>query len=397
MASYVDAKKGEIVKLYPLDIDGTNDFNYIKDEIHTTVYHHDSTGHFIVPKCSPYHLKDFKVYLRGHQSKERVELKEKIDFEHTLAYRGASENIGSLVYGAIEIKNPNFAGVIELEYRTIGGDQILNTDEILRDIVEGVFNPRVSHWDFVANARCLWPPKRHDHNAEDTTDYQDLVAAIHSLAENMAKGNGEVVNQLKAHLDKYDPCKFEYMFNALSDHSFIEIVNRMNLLEEKQRELLSVLMFEKYMDMIDAMDKYSWGELIARMDKVEDEFEELKRALDVDKMLEILDAMENVDLQGMGTRIDKLETNEKIVAKTLKDHEAQLTALGGVTGLELKRIGMVLDALVDHHCDVMNGFMGSVVTMVELDKLREEAKTNKKTARDVDDILSRIDALEKKK
>lgn len=386
----------EVIKLYPLDTTGTNPINFIHNEMHTVNFHHDITGTFIIPKCAPFFMRDFVVEFKGTQTDDWIELKRDRDWEFQLMYRGATEIVSAVIYGGIEIKNQTLNGQIRLRYRTLGGDQILDTNGVYREILEHNFNPREKYWDEIAKTRCIYPPLRHEHNIEDTYGYKDMIEALYKIAETIAKSNEEAMVYIKDKVDKYDPCKFEYMFNALAEHSFLEIVDRMQLLEEKQREMLALLMFEKYMDIIDALDKYSFADLVARQDKLEAEFEELKKALDIDAILLLLNSIEGIDFEQIDKDIANLKESQIVQDTIIQRHTEELEKLKNVSAKDIEYIDTILASLVDWHCTIMNGYTGPIVTMAQMADFQTKQNTiNVNTTRDLNSILLRLEDLEK--
>lgn len=376
---------------YPLDTTGTSPLNLVKNELHTVSVHTDRDIRFIVPNFAPFYTRNLKVYIKTVGSTKFKPLKENVDYKLALQYRGATDATGQIVFGAIAFDNLALDGVIMIEYQCIGGDQIYDTKRILKDMIEKVWNPRMSDWEFVSNAPCFFPPAIHGHNLEDMVGMDELVAVLDILANNTAKGFSAMAERIDIFLSKFDFCKFEKLVFMLGENSFEDLINRIELVEQKQNELLVTLMFEKYLKIIEALDKYSFADLVERMDRLEEEWRILKESLDIDAVKEKLDSFEKEHIVRIDAEIEKIwaeiaaikkvdarqdsdiaklkktDTNQQNQINKIKE---DLDKVKGVNSAEVGYLRAVVDALSDNFSTYMDGYDGQIITAVELAETR---------------------------
>lgn len=159
---------------YPLDLSGVAPSNLVKDELHTVSSSQYNDHHIIVPNFAPFFVDNFKVVLRLNGS-ERT-LVEDVDYSFALSYVTGTRVTGKNMYGAFIIHNLDMSGILELQYQTVGSDQICDRLYVLTQLADKAYNPRTTIWDIITNAPTAFPPTPH-YQDYDTFFGQDQVVS----------------------------------------------------------------------------------------------------------------------------------------------------------------------------------------------------------------------------
>jgi hypothetical protein len=162
---------------YVFDPQGTLESNKITGEQHiiTSVSHRDY--HFIVPTYAPFFREGCVVVHKDVENNIRT-LVEGLDFYFAFQFIAASRSCAKPIYGGISFLNLELAGVITIEYQTVGGDWTISPvliNEILSNIS---VNPRVISWEQVAAVPTLFPVVDHEWNLQDLVGMSDVVDSI---------------------------------------------------------------------------------------------------------------------------------------------------------------------------------------------------------------------------
>lgn len=226
-----DANKKKVV--FPLDETATNPENYIKNEIHTissTVY---MDYQLVVPEFAPFFTKDVVVRYKKNANSAVVELKENVDYSFGLFYKAGSRVLGIPLYGCMIFNDLDLDGILMIDYRTLGGDHIVDRDYILKTLVENVWNPRTIGWDFITNAPEIYPPEKHEQDWDSLVKLDSLIKAMEDLTDGVAIGNEKMVDVMKEWLATVDLKKFYAYMDALENHSYTSLLNENKRLTER--------------------------------------------------------------------------------------------------------------------------------------------------------------------
>lgn len=173
---------------YPFDPVGTAITNKIvgEQQIITTANYRDY--HFVVPKFAPYYSESLVISIKTVTNEVKV-LVEGIDYQCTHWYIAASRACAKSIYGSISLMNLQLAGVVTLEYQTIGGIWTIDEQAISQVLADRLHNPRITAWDVVAEQPATFPPIDHE------WDLQDLVGAT-QLVESINRIETAIINSL---------------------------------------------------------------------------------------------------------------------------------------------------------------------------------------------------------
>jgi hypothetical protein len=152
---------------YPEDRTGTRAGNLITGEEHTLTPDNNRNFHFIIPKFAPFYGTSIKVFKSINGT--LMPLVEGTDFHLSLEFTSATLSTGKPVYGAISFVDLSLDSNVIIDYRTVGGQWTLDTQEMLQVIANIVFNPRGLTWDQIAGRPESFGPTEH------TFDFNNLL------------------------------------------------------------------------------------------------------------------------------------------------------------------------------------------------------------------------------
>lgn len=84
-------------------------------------------------------------------------------------------------YGSVVLLKPFTNEELEVDYDTIGGPFVLDQAAFIELATGILVNPREANWDDLVNVPTEWPPEPHEHPADQTYDYTEMMVALNSL------------------------------------------------------------------------------------------------------------------------------------------------------------------------------------------------------------------------
>lgn len=177
---------------YPFDPTGTLPACLITGEQQILSGANSSAFSLVVPKIAPFFQASLKVTLvSGNTSRPLVE---KVDYYCTHWFIAASLACAANIYGSIQILNTALSGVLVLQYQTVGGDWVINSDQIAQILADQAHNPRVTSWDVVAGLPYAFPPIDHEYDLIDMVGMSGVVDGLGGIESALrAKGTDGLV------------------------------------------------------------------------------------------------------------------------------------------------------------------------------------------------------------
>lgn len=191
---------------YPLDLSGVAPSNLVKNELHTVSSAQYNDHHIIVPNFAPFYVDNFKAVLRLNGT-ERV-LVEDVDWSFTLSYVTGTRTTGKNMYGAITIHNLDINGIIELEYQTIGGDQICDRMYVLTYLADKAYNPRTTIWDIITNVPNALPPTPHYQDYDTFYGQEAVVTKLGEIRDAILENSSLTTEQIRTFLVQLNSISF---------------------------------------------------------------------------------------------------------------------------------------------------------------------------------------------
>lgn len=183
---------------YPLDMSGTNPSNFIKEELHTVSEAHYRDRFFLVPVFSPFFVDDFK--LRLIINGDIRDLVEDVDFSFALPYVTGTRTTGKAMYGAVTLNNLELNGVLSLDYRTLGGEEVADRYAVLTALADRVYSPRETLFDTLTNVPQKFGPSDHWQSADSLYGQQEVVIALNGIRDAILQNSSLTREQIESFL-----------------------------------------------------------------------------------------------------------------------------------------------------------------------------------------------------
>jgi hypothetical protein len=165
--------------LYEFDPYGTNPANLITGERQTLQTPGRDDFYFIIPQAAPFFVKSMKLY----NDVTNVEYVEGVDFLFGHYFPEAMDSIGSPIAGSIRFIKRDIAGIVRMDYRTLGGQWGFSDQAILTELSNKQYNPLIRSWGMIAPLPATFPPVPHDQSIDDLVGAEELRQALQDLAD----------------------------------------------------------------------------------------------------------------------------------------------------------------------------------------------------------------------
>jgi len=162
---------------YPYDPTGNSPDNLVENELHTLTTENGDNYKFIVPLNAPY-FKDTLVVT--HPSTSRI-LTAGVDYIHTHEYISAKHDLGECINGSITFLNKTISGTIYLNYQTLGGAHLYDTENLLVELSALLLTPDLRTWEDVSMIPDVFTPQQHVVFSSDLVGMSDVVEELKRL------------------------------------------------------------------------------------------------------------------------------------------------------------------------------------------------------------------------
>lgn len=167
---------------YPLDLTGSLPSNRIKKEQHTLTTNNGRERQMIVPVLAPFYGDSLSIRLVSSGLVRRV-AQVGIDYLPICEFQQMSQACAGRIYGAIGFLNSSFEGTIEIDYQTLGGDFVLDRNELYERLADRISNPRQIEWSTVVGLDNYFPVAPHVHTVNTSLiGTSGLISAMGTLA-----------------------------------------------------------------------------------------------------------------------------------------------------------------------------------------------------------------------
>lgn len=189
--------------IYEVDHTGENPANKVV-EVRTLTDANRSDFNHIVPKAAPFYAHTVKIT----KTQTNEVLVNGQDFYCVGTFAKAVANVLNhrQVNWAIIFDNPNISGEFKIEYQTVGGEFVLDNQELTEVLANYLENPRTGDWEQVVGKPLLFPPLPHHIHANDlygmeeqvkaTREVKDAILALLRDEEQDHPGYGQVIIEL---------------------------------------------------------------------------------------------------------------------------------------------------------------------------------------------------------
>lgn len=171
---------------YPHDPTGNATSNRVSNELHTVQA--SGSNYYIIPRAAPFFAKNSEVL----NAATNAPFKENVDYVFGHIFPEAIGNNGKPVYGSIVFTNKAIAGLVKLNYNTLGGDWGHSEAAITNEITNLLLNPITRSWGQVEGFPFSYPPIDHDQSLDSLVGSADILAALAEMADALTAMSGGV-------------------------------------------------------------------------------------------------------------------------------------------------------------------------------------------------------------
>lgn len=140
----------------------------------------------VIPDYAPFYRQGLVV---KNASTNDV-LVENVHYYLTHEFREASLSIGKPIFGSISFIRSAISFDITIEYQTLGGNWVVNINDIGSILANMIANPRITRWTQVQGYPATFPPINHDVSADpDLTGMADVVSVLNGIIVALGQRN----------------------------------------------------------------------------------------------------------------------------------------------------------------------------------------------------------------
>ncbi|WP_144106741.1 hypothetical protein [Paraburkholderia sp. BCC1886] len=174
---------------YPFDPTGSLASNLISGEQQQLVAQNFRDQHFIVPQFAPFFSDSLQITYQDTSGTVKT-LVEGVDYYVTHWFISASRSCAMPVYGSISFIDTALAGLVSLNYQTVGGDWTVSASQIATILADTTDNPRVTAWEQVSGTPYAFPPEAHSWDITDLVGMSDVVTALGAIQSTLQTTGG---------------------------------------------------------------------------------------------------------------------------------------------------------------------------------------------------------------
>lgn len=182
--------------LYEFDPSGGLAANRVPPESHSINPASGSDYDVIIPSFAPFFKKGLVVkHIASGQT-----LTEGVHFDLGYHFEAASLECATPIYGGIVVIDRTLSGRLTVEYQTLGGEWVLDAQEILNILANIKNDPREVKWDDVIDKPVVFPPVDHLHHSDDLVGMDDVVQALEQIRVTLGDSASKALKALLEHM-----------------------------------------------------------------------------------------------------------------------------------------------------------------------------------------------------
>ena len=163
--------------LYDFDPLMKNSANRVVNEKQVLAVPGRDDFHFLIPQAAPFFVED--VTVRNETTGETYYEGQDFVFGHWFV-EGMNKT-GRSIAGSIRFLRREIAGIIVLDYHTLGGQWGFDDQAITRELSQRSINPLVRAWAQIDVLPALFPPVAHDQKVDKLIGFQDVVDGLDGI------------------------------------------------------------------------------------------------------------------------------------------------------------------------------------------------------------------------
>lgn len=190
-------------------------------EVRTLTDANRSAFNHIIPKAAPFYAHTMRIF----HTQTNDEYINGQDFYCVGSFAKAVTNVvdNREVCWSVIFDDPRISGEYRLEYQTVGGEFVLDQQEMAEVLANFVENPRTTDWEQVVGRPLSFPPLPHDVHVNDLRGFNEQVEATNDVAKAIRElirdeeqdhpGYGQVITELFRQQQRQD--QFQKTIDAL--------------------------------------------------------------------------------------------------------------------------------------------------------------------------------------
>lgn len=182
--------------LYEFDPSGGLAANRVPPESHIINPASGADYDVIIPIFAPFFRKGLVV---KHLSSGQT-LTEGVHFDLGYKFAAASLETQTEIFGCIVMLDRTLSGNLTVEYQTLGGEWVLDAQEILNILANIHNDPRQVKWDDIIDKPIVFPPVDHLHHSDDLVGMDEVVDAIEAIRATIGDSAAKALTALLEHL-----------------------------------------------------------------------------------------------------------------------------------------------------------------------------------------------------
>ena len=165
---------------YEVDHTAANPANRVV-EVRTLTDANRSSFNHIIPKAAPFFAHTVRIF----HTQTNDELINGQDFYCVGTFVKAVTNVVDHreVNWAIIFDDQRISGEYRIEYQTVGGEFVLDQQQMAEILANFVENPRSTDWERIVGRPLTFPPLPHDIHVDNLVGFNEQVAATHGVEE----------------------------------------------------------------------------------------------------------------------------------------------------------------------------------------------------------------------
>lgn len=205
---------------YEVDHTAANPANRVV-EVRTLTDANRSSFNHIIPKAAPFFAHTVRIF----HTQTNDELINGQDFYCVGTFVKAVTNVVDHreVNWAIIFDDQRISGEYRVEYQTVGGEFVLDQQQMAEILANFVENPRSTDWERIVGRPLTFPPLPHDIHVDNLVGFNEQVAATHGVEEAIRAligdeerdhpGYGQVITELFRQQQRQD--KFQQTIDEM--------------------------------------------------------------------------------------------------------------------------------------------------------------------------------------
>lgn len=174
---------------YPFDPTGVNPLNRVVNEQQPITSVNFRDYHYIVPRWAPFFASSLTMVFFNPDGSSR-QLVEGVDYYLGYQFIQATKACAKPVYGAIQFLDTDLAGVLRINYQTVGGNWTLDEAQIAELLANKLYNPRRTSWEQVVERPVDFPVVDHEWDLVDMVGASEIVSAIGDITAAISASTG---------------------------------------------------------------------------------------------------------------------------------------------------------------------------------------------------------------